>query len=113
MNERRSTLRARADDARLALTALQAHRLRSGLTLLGIVIGVFTVVAMASLLNGLQKSIDQNMGGLGADVFQIQKDPAFHFGAESNDIRRRKKLTLTQALALREALPQAQQVGGE
>jgi putative ABC transport system permease protein len=101
------------DDLRLAATALGAHRLRAGLTLLGIVIGVFTVVAMMSLLNGLQASIDQNMGGLGADVFQIQKLPNFNFGALPPEIQRRKNLTLAQAEALRQALPQAAQVGAE
>ena len=104
---------ARVDDARLALAALSGHRLRSGLTLLGIVIGVFTVVAMMSLLNGLQASIDKNMGGLGADVFQIQKLPNFNFGEISPEIRKRKNLTLAQVVALREAVPQAQQIGGE
>src|SRR4051812_17440035 len=104
---------ARLDDLRLALGALGAHRLRSGLTLLGIVIGVFTVVAMMSLLNGLQASIDKNMGGLGADVFQIQKLPNFHFGQLPPEIQRRKNLTLSQVTALREALPFAKQVGGE
>jgi len=108
-----AALAARRDDLRLALGALGAHRLRAGLTLLGIVIGVFTVVAMMSLLNGLQASIDKNMGGLGADVFQLQKFPNFHFGALSPEIQRRKNLTLAQTLALREALPQAAQVGGE
>ena len=73
------TLSARLDDFRLAIGALSGHPLRSGLTLLGIVIGVFTVVAMMSLLNGLQSSIDKNMGGLGADVFQIQRLPSFNF----------------------------------
>jgi putative ABC transport system permease protein len=104
---------ARLDDLRLALSALGAHRLRAGLTLLGIVIGVFTVVAMMALLNGLQSSIDKNMGGLGANVFQIQRTPGFNFGPPSPEIQRRKNLTLAQALALREALPQALQVGGE
>jgi putative ABC transport system permease protein len=108
-----AALASRMDDLRLAATALGAHRLRAGLTLLGIVIGVFTVVAMMSLLNGLQRSIDQNMGGLGADVFQIQKLPNFNFGAISPEIQRRKNLTLAQAEALRQALPQAAQVGAE
>nr|AYM52556.1 ABC-type antimicrobial peptide transport system permease component [Aetherobacter rufus] len=108
-----AALGARLDDLRLALSALSAHRLRSGLTLLGIVIGVFTVVAMMSLLNGLQASIDKNMGGLGADVFQIQKMPNFNFGAPSPEIQRRKNLTLSQVMQLREALPLAKQVGGE
>nr|AYM52526.1 ABC-type antimicrobial peptide transport system permease component [Aetherobacter fasciculatus] len=104
---------ARVDDLRLALSALSAHRLRSGLTLLGIVIGVFTVVAMMSLLNGLQASIDKNMGGLGADVFQIQRTPNFNFGPPSPEIQRRKNITLSQVMALREALVFAKQVGGE
>ncbi|HEX9579289.1 MAG TPA: ABC transporter permease [Myxococcales bacterium] len=104
---------ARLDDLRLALDSLSSHKLRSGLTLLGIVIGVFTVVSMMSLLNGLQSSIDKNMGGLGADVFQIQKFPNFNFGALSPEIQRRKNLTVTQALQLRELLPQAKQVGAE
>lgn len=109
----RAALGARLDDLRLALGALGAHRLRSSLTLLGIVIGVFTVVAMMSLLNGLQSSIDKNMGGLGADVFQIQRTPNFNFGEPSPEIQRRKKLTLSQVLQLRAALPLAKQVGGE
>ncbi|MEP7125474.1 MAG: ABC transporter permease [Byssovorax sp.] len=104
---------ARVDDLRLAWSALSGHRLRSGLTLLGIVIGVFTVVAMMSLLNGLQASIDKNMGGLGADVFQIQRLPNFHFGQLAPEIQRRKNLTLSQVQQLREALPLAKQVGGE
>ncbi len=108
-----AVLAARLDDLRLALGALGAHRLRAGLTLLGIVIGVFTVVAMMSLLNGLQASIDKNMGGLGADVFQIQRLPNFNFGALSPEIQRRKNLKLAHVLQLREALPQALQVGGE
>src|SRR4051812_44238707 len=106
-------LGARLDDLRLAWSALSAHRLRSGLTLLGIVIGVFTVVAMMSLLNGLTASIDKNMGGLGADVFQIQRLPNFNFGALSPEIQRRKNLTHAHVQRLREALPQAAQVGGE
>src|SRR5262245_1250075 len=106
-------LRARLGDLRLALGALSGHPLRSGLTLLGIVIGVFTVVAMMSLLGGLQASINANMGGLGADVFQIQRMPNFNFGPPSPEIQRRKNLTLAQVLQLRDALPQARQVGGE
>jgi putative ABC transport system permease protein len=108
-----TTLSARLEDLRLAIDALGSHRLRSGLTLLGIVIGVFTVVAMMSLLNGLQTSINKNMGGLGADVFQIQRLPNFRFGQLPPEIQRRKNITLAQVLELREALPMAKQVGGE
>ena len=108
-----ATLGARLEDLRLAASALSSHRLRSRLTLLGIVIGVFTVVAMMLLLNGLQASIDKNMGGLGADVFQIQRLPSFRFGQMPPEMQRRKNLTLAHAEALREALPTAKQVGAE
>src|SRR4051794_31887881 len=104
---------ARVDDMRLALDSLASHKLRSGLTLLGIVIGVFTVVAMMALLNGLQKSIDKQMGALGADVFQIQRWPAVQFGPLSPEVWARKKITLQNVLAMRDALPQAKQIGGD
>ncbi len=106
-------LRARADDLRLALGALSGHKLRSGLTLLGIVIGVFTVVAMMALLNGLSKSINKQLGALGADSFQIQRWPAVQFGNFSPEVAARKKITLAQFKALRDAVPQAKQVGAE
>jgi len=89
----RRAITARTDDARLALGALSGHKLRSGLTLLGIVIGVFTVVSMMALLNGLQKSIDKQMGALGADVFQLQRWPAAQFAPLSPAVWARKKIT--------------------
>src|SRR5438067_11466362 len=104
---------ARHDDLRLALDSLSSHKLRSGLTLLGIVIGVFTVVAMMALLNGLRKSIDKQLGELGANAFQIQREPSVQFGALSPEIQARKKLTLAHVRQLRELLPQAKEVGGQ
>jgi putative ABC transport system permease protein len=103
----------RSDDLRLALATLSGHKLRSFLTLLGIVIGVFTVIAMMALLDGLQRSLDKTMGTLGAGVFQIQKWPNFSFGPLSADVLARKRITVAQALQLREALPEARQVGPE
>src|SRR4051812_47572120 len=107
----RRALNARLDDLRLALGALSGHKLRSGLTLLGIVIGVFTVVAMMALLNGLQKSINKQLGALGADAFQIQRWPAVQFGNFSPEVAARKKITLAQFEAPKDAPPQARQGG--
>src|SRR5713101_7283104 len=97
-------LQARTDDLRLALATLSGHKLRSFLTLLGIVIGVFTVVAMMALLDGLQRSLNRTMGQLGAGVFQIQKWPNFNFGPLSAEVVARKKITVAQALALSDAV---------
>ena len=106
-------LTARSDDLGLAVQSMLGHKLRAALTLLGIVIGVFTVVSMMSLTQGLQNAMDSGMGGLGANVFQLQRWPAVNFGPVSQEILKRKNITLSQAVALREALPQARQVGGE
>src|SRR5919199_3859284 len=104
---------ARTDDLRLAIATLSGHKLRSFLTLLGIVIGVFTVVAMMALLDGLQRSLGRTMGQLGADVFQIQRWPSFNIGNLPPEVAARKKITVAQALQLREMLPDAKQVGPE
>src|SRR5437763_2204499 len=109
----RRTFTARRDDFRLALGALNGHKLRSGLTLLGIVIGVFTVVSMMALLNGLSKTINKQLGALGADAFQIQRWPAVQFGNFSAEVAARKKITLAHFKLLKDALPQAKQVGAE
>src|SRR5437764_14608756 len=109
----RRSATARLDDLGLALDSLASHKLRSGLTLLGIIIGVFTVVAMMGLLNGLRKSIDKQLGELGANVFQIQRWPAVQFGNFSPEIQARKKLTLAHMRQLKDLLPQAKQVGAQ
>ena len=106
-------LRARLDDVGLSLTALVAHPLRTALTLLGIVIGVFTVVAMMALTTGLQNSINKGLGGLGADVFQIQRLPPIQFGNLDPSILKRRNITLSVALQLRDQLPNAKQVSPE
>jgi putative ABC transport system permease protein len=107
------TLYARADDTRLALGALRGHKLRAGLTLLGIVIGVACVCGTMALLTGLRNKIDEGIGGLGANVFQIQKLPNGNFGPMNPELLKRKNITWQQATQLRDKLPEAKQVGAE
>jgi len=107
------TVRARGDDARLAVGALRGHKLRAGLTLLGIVIGVGLVCAAMAMMTGLRRFIDEGLGGLGANVFQIQKLPNGSFGPPSPELLKRKNLTWHQANELRDKLPEAKQVGAE
>jgi putative ABC transport system permease protein len=106
-------LNARADDCRLAMAALSGHKLRSGLTLLGIVIGVFTVVTMMALLHGLSLTINKQLGALGADAFQIQRFPAVQFGNFSPEMQARKKITLAQFRQVKDMVPQAREVEAE
>ncbi len=100
------------DTLRLAFASLAANKLRSALTLLGIIIGVATVVGMMALVEGLRARVDQELSALGADVFQVQKWP---FGPNHKNWKlyaSRKNLTLADAVALR-ALPSVALVGAE
>ena len=100
------------DTILLAFRALAASKLRSALTLLGIIIGVCTVVGMMALIQGLQAKVDDQLAGLGAGVFQVQKWPHGHGNKDWKVYARRKNLTLDDVRALR-GLPSVQQVGGE
>ncbi len=61
----------------LALQSLWANKLRSVLTLLGVVIGVASVIAVVTLVNGANMFVIQKFSSYGADVFTLTKAPAF------------------------------------
>src|SRR5215470_3363536 len=63
------------DNLRLSLGTFVSNPLRSLLTLLGIVIGVTTVIAMMALIEGLRIKVNRDLSQLGANTFQIQKMP--------------------------------------
>ncbi|MBV9669452.1 MAG: ABC transporter permease [Acidobacteriales bacterium] len=65
-----------AESMRIALASLWANKLRSVLTLLGIVIGVAAVIAVVTFINGLNAYVAEKVVTLGADVGIIQKQPA-------------------------------------
>jgi macrolide transport system ATP-binding/permease protein len=59
------------DALRMALLAMNAHRLRTVLTMLGIIIGIASVVSILSIVGGAQKSIMSSVGSMGADTVNI------------------------------------------
>ena len=61
----------------IALRALRAHKMRTFLTMLGIVIGIVTVTAMFTVINGLERGFDRSMAMLGTNVLFVQKVPWF------------------------------------
>jgi putative ABC transport system permease protein len=61
---------------RIATTNLWTHKMRSVLTLLGVVIGVMSVIAVVSLVSGLNRYVAEKIVGLGADVFLINRSPS-------------------------------------
>ncbi|RKH24962.1 ABC transporter permease [Corallococcus praedator] len=68
-------MRAFLDNLRLALGTFLGNPLRSLLTLLGIVIGVATVITMMALIEGLREQVNKNLGSLGAHTFEVTKWP--------------------------------------
>jgi putative ABC transport system permease protein len=88
---------------RLAVDSLKSHKLRSFLTMLGIVIGVMTVIAMVSVIQGLNRSFLRELESVGSDLIIVGKfEPGSQFGRTTEEERQRKDLTFDDALALKE-----------
>ncbi len=100
------------ENIRMALGTLWSQKLRSGLTLLGVIIGVATVIAMVSLIQGLNGSIARQIGSLGSSVLYISKHEAgIHIGEREHKVR--KDLTREDAAAIREFCPAVATVSPE
>ena len=82
----------------VALAAIRANKLRSLLTMLGIVIGVAAVITMVALGSGAQKSVQDQIERLGTDLLSVYPGQSFMRGVASGD---RVSLTMDDADALR------------
>jgi putative ABC transport system permease protein len=88
------------ESVRLALDTLRKNKLRSGLTVLGISIGISTVILISSAINGLNTNIDQFVRSLGTnDLWIFQFTPFGH--RPTTEELNRKKLTYEDAVAMR------------
>src|SRR5271165_4880728 len=88
------------ESVKLALDTLSANKLRSGLTILGIVIGVTAVITISSVINGLNNRVSDWVSSLGSNVFWVFHMPVIGVRPTTEQINR-KKLTLDDVLALR------------
>ena len=98
---------------KVAFASLRGNKLRSSLTMLGIVIGIFSIISISTVITMLQNSISEGLSQLGKNTFQIQKFPAMQQGRLSDKIRNRKNLTVEDYYRLREMLQEAKLVGAE
>jgi putative ABC transport system permease protein len=95
-----------AENLRFAATALRAHKLRAFLTMVGIVIGVWTVIGMVSLVTGFDRSQTEAFSSFGTTLVQFQKfEPRFGRGHRTEEERKRRDLTIEDAQALQELCP--------
>jgi putative ABC transport system permease protein len=90
------------ENARFALVAMRANKLRSFLTLLGVTAGVATVIMMVSFVVGFDNSVTDAFNSFGTNLVQFQKyEPRFGHGATPEDQRNRRDLTLDDAATLK------------
>ncbi len=97
----------------MALSAIRANKLRSMLTLLGIVVGIFSVISVMTAMEALRNSIEEGMSDLGVNTFQIQKYPRGINRRRWFMYRNRKDITYDQALQVQQKTNLAEAVGLE
>ncbi len=96
----------------IAAASLWAHKLRSVLTLLGVVIGVTSVIAVVSFVNGLNSYVAEKIFNLGADVFLVNRGKTIITNIDDYlDMQKRRKLTLDDYAAVRDACRSCREVG--
>ena len=86
---------------RMAADTLRSNKLRSGLTMLGIMIGVTTVILISSVINGLTANVDTLVKSLGTNVYWVFRFPVFG-NRPTQEMLNRKQLTYEDAVAMRE-----------
>jgi len=99
----------------MSFGAIVSNKLRSVLTLVGIVAGVASIIAVMTAISVVQGTLEREMSVLGAQTFQVQKWPAggFHSDAERRKAMRRPPLTLENAAVIREQVQTVDLVGSE
>src|SRR6266481_6847250 len=101
-----------AEAIRIALQSLWANKLRSVLTLLGVVIGVAAVIAVVTFVNGINGYVAEKIFNLGADVFIISKiSPVITNIDQLLEGQKRKDLTMEDYHAVLEACKHCTMVG--
>src|SRR5258707_4338548 len=98
---------------RMAMSALAAHKLRSALTLLGVLVGVFSIIVVMTAMRVLQNYVEAEMSDLGSQTFMIRKFPILFFSRREGmeKVWRRQNITLQQAQRFQSKMTLARAIG--
>jgi putative ABC transport system permease protein len=100
---------------KLALAAIWAHKLRSALTLLGMIVGVTAFVVVVSLIAGFNRYVDEKIAGIGAKSFTVQRFNPLEDFKDTDTIaaaqRRNKEITLEDYEYLKERATLIDKIG--
>ena len=100
----------------MAMSAIAAHTLRSALTLLGVLVGVFSIIVVMTAMRVMESSIERQLSSLGSQTFMIRKWPGTYFGMSSGDFEkywRRKNVTMEQGKRLQDKTTLPASIGME
>ena len=94
-----------SENIRQAFSSIRGNKLRSGLTLLGIVVGVFSIIGVMTALGALTNSVDTSLSQLGSETFTVQKFPSLQRGpSDWIKYMRRKPITYEQVRLVRQTV---------
>jgi putative ABC transport system permease protein len=95
----------------IAFQAIRTNKLRSFLTVLGVIIGITSIMAIVSVIEGLNQSMKAQIASIGSDVLYIRPfRPGAFVGGFPDSLRRRKWFTVEDAEAIRRTCPAVQAV---
>ena len=99
----------------MAFHAIAAHKLRSALTLLGVLVGVFSIIVTMTAMRVLKSDIERRISRLGSNTFAVRKWPGMFFGGAEGYEKfwRRKNFTLAHGREVEEKATLADNVGLE
>ncbi len=99
----------------LSLQSLKSNRLRTALTVLGIVVGIFSIIVIMTIITMMQTTIEEGVSFLSKNTFQVSKFPAIHSGGPGSwqKYRNRKDITLEDFYRLEKLLVNAKYVGAD
>ncbi len=104
-----------SENIALSFSSLLNNKLRTFLTILGIVVGIFSIIVIMTVITMLQHTIESGVAMLGQNTFQIQKYPAIQFGGQESrrKYRNRKDITLEEYDRLKSLLTNAKYIAAE
>jgi putative ABC transport system permease protein len=95
----------------IALASLVANKLRSILTLIGVIIGVMTVIAVVSIISGMNRYVEAEISSMGSTTFMIRKYGIITSDEQWHEQTKRKNLTMADMEAIKEGCPDCWKVG--
>lgn len=99
----------------LSFDSLKTNRLRTMLTILGVMVGIFSIIVIMTIITMLQDTIENGVSFLNKNTFQIQKFPAIHTGGHDSwaKFRNRQDITLDDFNRFEKMMKDAKYVGAE